>query len=90
MPPSEKQPTNLLVPYSWNDGHLVTVVDQIGDEEMVLDYAMAAEKLRQDTLNKLLRASTDLHKQLASYQQSRQTTDFNLTQSQMVRQLSEE
>ena len=37
-------------PHSQLDGHLVTAIDQVGDEEMVLDAAMTDERLRNDML----------------------------------------
>lgn len=49
--------------YSY-DGLLPTAIDHVGDEEMTLDYAMADEKVRNDHLTMLLKASDDLLKKL--------------------------
>ena len=49
----------------------MTAVEQVGDEEMVLDYAMNDERLRNDMLQQLLRSSQDLHKKLNALQEKK-------------------
>lgn len=64
-----------------HDGLLPTAVDHVGDEEMTVDYAMADEKVRNDHLSMLVKASDDLLKKLNAHLEA-QTMNFDdLTQS---------
>jgi hypothetical protein len=65
-----------------HDGLLPTAVDHVGDEEMTLDYAMADEKVRNNHLTMLLKASDDLFKKLNVHIATQATVDFDaLTES---------
>ena len=67
-----------------HDGLLPTAVDHVGDEEMTLDYAMADEKVRNNHLRMLLKASEELKKKLNAHFAAQAAVDVDApTESQL-------